>query len=109
VQRLRRALMRVGFGRFPSPGAPNVTPGLMEATRRFQTAFGLKPDAVIRPSGPTERALSMAIGTRNYEGEAAMHGLRDAFARRARAGLTFRPHPEDRNAGLWRDACPMGN
>jgi hypothetical protein len=44
--------MRVGFGRFPSPGAPNVTPGLMDATRRFQTAFGLKPDAVIHPGGP---------------------------------------------------------
>jgi hypothetical protein len=104
VRRLRSTLKRTGHGRFPGQGAPNVTPGLMEAIKRFQTDFGLEPDAVIRPGGPTERALSMALHARNRQGPAAMDALRDTFAQRSRAGLTFQPHPRDRNAGQWVDA-----
>lgn len=104
VRRLRRALQRVGYGRFPSPGAPNVTPGLIETTKRFQRDFGLKPDAVVTPGGPTERALSIALATRANDAEPAMARLRDTFAARASAGLSFRPHPEDRHAGIWLDA-----
>jgi len=47
VHRLRRALKRTGHGRFPGQGAPNVTPGLMEAIKRFQTDYGLEADAVV--------------------------------------------------------------
>jgi hypothetical protein len=104
VRRLRSTLKRTGHGHFPGQGAPNVTPGLMEAIKRFQTDFGLEPDAVIRPRGPTERALSMALRARNRQGPAAMEALRDTFAQRSRAGLTFQPHPRDRNAGQWVDA-----
>lgn len=49
VRRLRRALTRTGYGRFGNPPAENVTPGLMQTIERFQSDFGLKPDAVIRP------------------------------------------------------------
>lgn len=85
VQRLRRALNRTGHGSFPEPGGPNVTPGLIDAVKRFQGDFGLEPDAVVRPGGPTEPALSIAAGTRSQQGPAAMDEVRIAFARRARA------------------------
>jgi hypothetical protein len=104
VRRLRAALKRTGHGHFPGQGAPNVTPGLMDAIKRFQAEFGLEPDAVIRPGGPTERTLSMALHARNHDGEAAMETLRNAFARRADAGLSFRPDPQNRNAGVWQDS-----
>jgi peptidoglycan hydrolase-like protein with peptidoglycan-binding domain len=72
VRKVRSALRRTGYGRFPPRGATNVTPGLARAIRNFQTEYGLKPDGVIRPGGPTERALSMTLHARNRDGEAAM-------------------------------------
>lgn len=103
VRRLRRALTRAGYGRFGNPPAENVTPGLMTAIARFQSDFGLEPDSVIRPGGPTERALTMALRARSDGGDPALAELRETFARNTAAGLTFRPHPRDRNAGLWLD------
>jgi peptidoglycan hydrolase-like protein with peptidoglycan-binding domain len=101
VHRLRRALKRTGHGRFPGQGAPNVTHGLRKAIKSFQRDFGLKADAIVRPGGPTERALAMALHVRGHHGETALRELRDTFVKRTAAGLAFRPHPEDRNAGLW--------
>ena len=103
VQNLRRALVLTGHGSFPDPGAPNVTPGLIDAIERFQSEFGLTRDAVIRPGGPTERALSMALYTRNRHGRDGMEDLRQVFARNAKAGLIFQSDPATREAGIWTD------
>jgi hypothetical protein len=103
VRRLRTALRRTGHGSFPRNAEARMTPGLADALRRFQSDFGLEADAVIDPEGPTERTLSMAIASLDSGGDRALSDMRKTFARRAEAGLVFRPDPENVNGGLWRD------
>lgn len=103
VRRTRRALARIDYGGSLNSRATSVTPGLISAIEAFQTEFGLKPDGVIRPGGPTERALSMAVRARNRKGPRGTALLRTEFSRRADAGLVFRPDPRKRNAGVWLD------
>lgn len=104
VRRLRTALRRTGHGSFPRNAEARMTPGLGEALKRFQSDFGLEPDAVIDPEGPTERALSMAIAALDNGGDPALADMRETFARRREAGLVFGPDPENATGGLWHNA-----
>jgi len=103
VLKIRRALQKTGHGRFPRKPATNVTPGLMEAIEGFQRDFSLKRDGVVEPDGPTERAIGLTLAAMETDGERGLGAMRTLFQNRARAGLAFRPDPDDRAGMMWRD------
>jgi len=103
VLKIRRALQKTGHGRFPRNPATNVTPGLMEAIEGFQRDFSLKRDGVVEPDGPTERAIGLTLAAMETDGERGLGAMRTLFQNRARAGLAFRPDPDDRAGMMWRD------
>ncbi len=103
VLKIRRALQKTGHGRFPRNPATNVTPGLMEAIEGFQRDFSLKRDGVVEPDGPTERAIGLTLAAMETDGERGLGAMRTLFQNRARAGLAFRPGPDDRAGMMWRD------
>lgn len=80
-----------------------MTPGLRNSVVKFQSDFGLEPDGVIEPGGPTESALSIALRARNLDGKAAVEELRDAFASIGDEGFVFRASPDLRGMGEWVD------
>ncbi len=96
-------MQKTGHGRFPRNPATNVTPGLMEAIEGFQRDFSLKRDSVVESGGPTEGAIRIALTALDAGGERGFAAVRDHFQNRARAGLAFRPDPDDRAGMLWRD------
>lgn len=106
VLKLRRALQKTGHGRFPRNPATNVTPGLMDAIEGFQRDFSLKPDGMIAPGGPTEGALRIALTAIDADGQRGLETVRSHFQDRARAGLTYRPDPNDPIGARWR--APSG-
>jgi len=101
VVRLRRALNRTGYGRFPQNPAKNVTPGLMQATERFQRDFALKPDGVVEPAGPTERMMRIVERTDREIGEDGVRVLSEAVRRLNEAGFEFLPDPARPRAGMF--------
>lgn len=103
VLKIRRALQKTGHGRFPRKPATNVTPGLMEAIEGFQRDFSLKRDSVVESGGPTEGAIRIALTALDTGGERGFEAVRDHFDKRADAGLTFRPDPNDPIGARWRD------
>jgi hypothetical protein len=103
VRRLRRALGRIGYGRFPTKAASSVTPGLRDAVVKFQSDFGLERDGVIEPGGPTETALSIALRAKNADGGPAIGEVRDTFAHMSDAGFKFRASQDRRGIGEWVD------
>lgn len=104
VRRLRRALARAGYGDSLNSRSTSVTPALTTALENFQRDFGLEPDAIIRPGGPTERALSMAAHAHQEKGREGVLRLRNRFAERSGAGLSFRPDSHRRSGGMWLDS-----
>lgn len=104
IRKLRRALDELDYLKSPPRAALNYTPTIANAIERFQGDFGLKPDGIISPDGPTEQALNLAIAANRSGDRAAFDLARNAVAHLNRQGFAFtRDRSNFDGFGAWRD------
>jgi len=104
IRNLRRALDELDYLKSPARAAPNYTPIIADAIQRFQGDFGLKPDGVIAPDGPTEQALNFAVTANRTGGRDTLDPARNVFKRMGDNGFSFIRDRSDFDAmGVWRD------
>lgn len=87
VIRIRKALTETGHGFSPPEPSGVYDPSVQESIQRFQRDFGLHPDAVIKPGGPTERAIRLVLDAKRTD------------ERRGEFETTTEDRGEFRNAG----------
>ena len=104
VVRVRKALKKTGHSR-PAP-RPSGTfdRSVHDAIARFQHDFGLEPDGIVRPGGPTQNAINIAHTALEAGGRKGYERIRKPFAALNRAGFEYQPGSSDPRApGQWID------
>ncbi|MFT7569665.1 MAG: hypothetical protein ACI9JL_000687, partial [Paracoccaceae bacterium] len=102
VKKLRPPLSELDYLQSPIKAAPRYTNMLANALGRFQDDYGLQPDGVITPDGPTEQALNFALATKRTGDPNAFDLARKAFAHLNGKGFKFVRDRRDFDAmGAW--------
>lgn len=105
MKKLRRRLSELGYLQSPIKAAPRFTSVVGNAVGRFQDDYGLQPDGVITPDGPTEQALNLALATKRTGDPNTFELARKAFAHLNQKGFKFVRDRRDFDAmGAWRDS-----
>lgn len=105
VIRIRKALNETGHGASPPEPSGVYDPSVQASIESLQRDFGLKPDAVVNPGGPTEKIIGLALAARRSDGAAGQARLQARHKALERAGITFRTDPRGDSArGAFRDA-----
>lgn len=84
----------------------SVEPGMETLEiRNFQKDFGLAPDGIVRPGGPTENMMNAIAVAGQKGGPVLVESLKSPIRSLVRQGLTWSIDPRNPDAlGMWRDS-----
>ena len=104
IVRLGQAFIETGYQRNSNDPSASRKVGSKAEIKQFQRDWGLEPDGVIMPGGPTEGALDVALKANRSTGVAGQQQTQNVFTALSRTGFSFDPTAEAEGVwGPWRD------